>query len=200
MAVTSHACFLRFLAVIPHLGSKRPCGVWLCEKYFPFSHCQEVIELSSLSLSLPAILWAWSMSEARLFHSRAAVKTLVRKILLVLTNWPPRHHQPATDSALCALWESNIYMHEGLMATNLPSEACHAVFEIIMIQVSTPKILSLLKLRVPQPPKPADTGIFACIHACTSRIVVTSSVSSQSQTFVILHLTSQLNLKRAFQG
>lgn len=133
------------------------------------------------------------MSEARLFHSRAAVRTLVRKIQF-LTNWPPRHHQPATDSALCALWESNKYMHEGLIATNLPSKPCHAVFEIIVIQVLTPIILSLLKPRVPQPPKLTDTGIFACIHACMSRFVVTSSVSSQSQTFVILHtdLTTQL--------
>lgn len=86
------------------------------------------------------------------------------------------------------------------MVTNLPSKPCPAAFEIIVIQVLTPRILSLLKPRVPQPPKLTDTGIFACIHACMSRFVVTSSVSSQSQTFVILHLTSQLNLKRASQG
>ena len=80
------------------------------------------------------------------------------------------------------------------MVTNLPSKPCHAAFEIIVIQVLTPRILSLLKPRVPQPPKLTDTAILACIHACTSRFVVTSSVSSQSQTFVILHtdLTTQL--------
>ena len=80
------------------------------------------------------------------------------------------------------------------MVTNLPSKPCPAAFEIIVIQVLTPIILSLLKPRVPQPPKLTDTGIFACIHACMSRFVVTSSVSSQSQTFVILHtdLTTQL--------
>ena len=99
--------FLRFLAVTP----------WKLKAVggFDFSiiYCQEVIDSSSLSLSLPEILWACIISEVRFFHSRAAVKTLVRKKLLFLTNWPPRHHQPATDSALPALWESDIYTHEG---------------------------------------------------------------------------------------